>query len=148
MINIIMEKKCVLVTDDNAADYFLIQKALQECCPEVRLEWVKDGVELLAHLQKRPHPDVVLLDLNMPRKNGFEALNDIKARPELSHIPIVVLTTSRDEEHILQAYQVGSSGFIRKPASYPDLKKFMSAFARYWFDIVELPPNNRPFVAA
>lgn len=136
--------RCLLVTDDNPAYFSLVKKALEECCPEVCLEWAKDGTELLDYLEHNDHPDIILLDLNMPKKNGLEALEDIRAKPQFSHIPIVVLTTSDDESQILKAYRLGSNSYIKKPFTYSDLKNFLSAFGRYWFDVALLPPKDLP----
>lgn len=136
------ENKCILVTDDNPADFHLLKKALDECCPGVCVEWAEDADALINHLETSAHPDIVLLDINMPRKNGLEALAEIRERPEFSHIPIVMLTTSENDEHILKAYRNGSNTYVRKPFSYRDLKNFLSVFQHYWFEIATLPPRH------
>jgi CheY-like chemotaxis protein len=88
-----------------------------------------------------PRPGLILLDLNMPRKDGREALEEIKADPHLQMIPIVVLTTSQAEEDILRSYNLGVSGYITKPVKFDDLIAVMQALGKYWFEIVELPPT-------
>ncbi len=89
-----------------------------------------------------PRPGLVLLDLNMPRKDGREALREIKSDPELRRIPIVVLTTSRAEEDILRSYDLGVNSFCTKPVTFDGLVKLMRTMACYWFEIVELPPGT------
>ncbi len=89
-----------------------------------------------------PRPGVILLDLNMPRKDGREALREIKADPDLRRIPVVVLTTSKAEEDILRTYDLGVNSFIVKPVTFADLVEVMRTLGRYWFEIVELPPDS------
>lgn len=137
--------KRILIADDNPADYFLIRKAFGDCCPEVCLEWVRDGDALIDHLEKSSHPDIVLMDLhNMPKRNGLEALRMLKARKDFSHIPVVVLTTGAHEERVIQAYRDGFNTYIRKPDSYVKLKNFLKTFKEYWFDVAQLPPKRLP----
>ena len=109
---------------------------------------VEDGEELMDYLLQRgcylapdaaPRPGLILLDLNMPRKDGREALREIKADPVLRQIPVVVLTTSRAEEDILRSYDLGVNSFITKPVSFDGLVEVMRALATYWFEIVRLP---------
>jgi CheY-like chemotaxis protein len=110
---------------------------------------VKDGDELLDFLLRRgaytepqpPRPTLILLDLNMPRKDGREALAEIKQNPALCNIPVIVMTTSRVEEDILKAYELGVSSFIRKPVTFEQLCHVLRIFDQYWLQIVELPPN-------
>ena len=115
------------------------------------LRFVEDGEELLDYLYHRnqytdplssPTPGLILLDLNMPRKDGREALREIKADPELRRIPVVVLTTSKAEEDIYRTYDLGANSFITKPVSFDGLVSVMRDIGRYWIEIVELPPNH------
>jgi len=115
------------------------------------LRFVEDGDDLLDYLYNRgrfsnaaeaPRPGLILLDLNMPRKDGREALREIKADPELRRIPIVVLTTSKAEEDIYRTYDLGANSFITKPVSFEGLVAVMRDIGRYWIEIVELPPTH------
>ena len=111
------------------------------------LYFVEDGVELLDYLHRRgkyadaPRPDLILLDLNMPRMDGREALAEIKTDPNLRCIPVVVLTTSAAEEDIVRSYDLGVSGFITKPVTFDELVEAMRIVGEYWFAIVKLPPK-------
>ena len=108
---------------------------------------VKDGEELLEYLRRQgafsksetPQPSLILLDLNMPRKDGREALREIKSDPKLRHIPVVVLTASRAEEDVVRSYEYGVNSFITKPVTFQGLVDAMKALGRYWFEVVELP---------
>ncbi len=128
----------------------LNREALAESRLRNGLLFVEDGEELLDYLYGRgqytvpgraPRPDLILLDLNMPRKDGREALAEIKADPDLRRIPIVVLTTSKAEEDILRTYDLGVSGFITKPATFEGLVEATRVMTTYWFQIVKLPPK-------
>jgi len=140
----------ILLADDDADDRMLARDALAESRLGNDLRFVEDGEELLDYLNHRgkfsapessPTPGLVLLDLNMPRKDGREALREIKADPALRHIPIVVLTTSKAEEDIYRTYDLGVNSFITKPVTFQGLVAVMRAVGRYWFEIVELPPS-------
>ena len=143
----------LLMADDDADDCLLTKDALAESRVLNELHFVHDGEQLLAYLHcdepyadpaASPRPDLILLDLNMPRKDGREALRDIKADPTLRLIPVVVLTTSKAEEDILRTYDLGASAFITKPVTFEGLVEVMKTLGRYWFEIVKLPPpNNR-----
>jgi CheY-like chemotaxis protein len=140
----------ILMADDDDDDFVLTQKALKESKLLNTLVRVKDGEELMDYLLARGayegkdvlRPGVILLDLNMPRMDGREALKAIKATPELSNIPIVVFTTSKAEEDIYRSYQLGSNSFITKPVTFENLITVMKALGTYWFEIVELPHAN------
>ena len=112
---------------------------------------MEDGEELLEYLQRRgryadlkdaPLPGLILLDLNMPRKDGREALKEIKADANLRRIPIVVLTTSKAEEDILRTYDLGVNSYITKPVTFKSLVELIKLLGRYWFEVVELPPDD------
>ena len=141
----------ILLADDDPEDCLLAQEALEEARFADYLYFVEDGEELMDYLYHRgPYtdlipsslPDLILLDLNMPRKDGREALGEIKADPQLRRIPIVVLTTSKAEEDIHRAYDLGVNSFITKPVTFEGLVDVIKTLSRYWFEIVELPPNK------
>lgn len=138
----------ILMAEDDADDRLMAQRALEDKRLVNDLRFVEDGQELLDYLRREgdytdpadaPTPGVILLDLNMPRKDGREALAEIKADPALRCTPVVVLTTSRSEEDILRSYNLGVSSFITKPVSFEGLVDAMKVFRRYWLQIVELP---------
>lgn len=141
----------ILLAEDDPDDRYLISEALDESQVLARLYFVADGEELLDYLYHRgqyadtsawPPPDLILLDLNMPLKDGREALGEIKANPELRQIPVVVLTTSRTREDIRKTYSLGSSGYISKPDSFGELINIMQEIGRYWHEVVALPPEE------
>lgn len=137
----------ILMADDDDDDFVLTKKALGESRLLNRLIRVRDGEELLDYLHRKgdynaenaPRPGVILLDLNMPRKDGREALKEIKSDDTLRNIPVVVFTTSKAEEDIYKTYQLGVNSFITKPVTFDNLTKVMRALGNYWFEIVELP---------
>jgi CheY-like chemotaxis protein len=142
----------ILVADDDADDRLLMKEALEENRLANDLHFVQDGEELMEYLCHSgqytdsiaaPRPSLILLDLNMPRKDGREALKEIKANPHLKQIPVVVLTTSKAEEDILRTYDLGVSSFIAKPVTFESMVEIMKMLGRYWFEIVELPNNSR-----
>lgn len=135
----------VLVAEDAVADRLLLQEAFQGAGEAVDLRLVNDGNELLAYLHRREPwttarlPDVILLDLNMPGMDGFEALAHIKAHPELRSIPVVVLTTSRNEDDVAKAYAMGANTYVPKPDSFDELAVVIQALCRFWFSTCALP---------
>jgi CheY-like chemotaxis protein len=140
--------KIILMADDDEDDRLLAQDALKEAWPEGNLRFVQNGEELLDYLNQRgayaaaesaPRPGLILLDLNMPRKGGCEALREIKAEPSLRHIPIVIFTTSKADTDVALIYQLGASSFIAKPFQFEELVKLMRLLAEYWFQTVVLP---------
>jgi CheY-like chemotaxis protein len=143
------EPLCILIAEDNEDDYLLARDALKECNPEIDLRWVKDGEDLMDYLLHRgvykdsvefPLPNLLLLDLSMPRKNGREALKEIRALPGLRRLPIVVLTTSHSEEDILFSYDQGANSFISKPIGFEPFVQVMRSICGYWFGHTALPP--------
>lgn len=140
----------ILMADDDDDDFMLTQKALKESKLLNRLVRVRDGEELIEYLtqtgeyagQSVERPGVILLDLNMPRKDGREALKEIKSNPDLNDIPVVVFTTSKAEEDIYKSYKLGVNSFITKPVTFENLIAVMTSLGKYWFEIVELPSNN------
>ena len=141
----------ILMADDDDDDFLLTQKALKESKLLNQLIRVTDGEELIEYLRRTgkytssadyPRPGVILLDLNMPRKDGREALKEIKSDPNLSSIPVIVFTTSKAEEDIYRSYKLGVNSFITKPVTFDNLTQVMRTLGAYWFEIVELPKNN------
>lgn len=141
----------ILIADDDPDDRLLTQEAFAESRLTNSIHFVENGEELMNYLQRQgkyqdaaiaPRPGIILLDLNMPRKDGREAIRDIKADPTLRHIPIVVLTTSNTEQDIRHSYDLGVSSFIIKPVTFAGLVKLIQALAHYWFEIVQLPNQD------
>ncbi len=142
----------ILMADDDADDRMLARDALAESRLTNDLYIVSDGQELMDYLKRRgayedpdssPAPGVILLDLNMPRKDGFEVLAEIRRDPELRRIPVVILTTSKAEEDVYRGYDLGANSFVTKPVTFEGLVEAMKALGQYWFEIVELPAEFR-----
>lgn len=138
----------ILIADDDDEDRMLARDALNESRLANTVFFVEDGVDLLDFLYQRgpysnsaPRPGLILLDINMPRMNGFEALREIRRDPDLRSIPVVMLTTSRAEEDIVRSYDLGVNSFISKPVTFEGLVDVMRTLGRYWFEIVDLPGN-------
>jgi CheY-like chemotaxis protein len=137
----------IVVAEDDPDDQLLTREALEENRVTNAVSFVNDGQELLDYLrQEGPYaeqaplrPDLILLDLNMPRKDGREALAEIKADPALRSIPVVILTTSKADEEIQRAYDLGANSFIVKPVTFEGLVSAIRVLAQYWFSIVRLP---------
>ena len=141
----------ILIADDDPDDRMLIKDALEESRLVNYLRSFEDDGELMDYLYRRgkytepmdsPRPALILLDLNMPRKDGRGALREIKADPDLRRIPIVVLTTSKAEEDISRSYDLGVNAYIVKPVKFEVLVDVMKRLVRYWFEIVTLPPER------
>ncbi len=141
----------ILMADDDEDDILLAEKALKKGKLLNALYSVHDGEELLDYLFRRnqysdptqaPRPGVILLDLNMPRKDGREALKEIKSHEQLRDIPIIVFTTSKAEEDIYRSYKLGVNSFITKPVTFDKLIDVMQMLGRYWFEIVSLPTEE------
>ncbi len=142
----------ILVADDDPEDCMLIKDAFKEGLLVNGLRFVEDGEELMDYLRRRgkykdpsssPRPGVVLLDLNMPRKDGREALKEIKSDSDLRSIPVVILTTSKEEEDVLRSYNLGANSYITKPVTFPGLVDAIKSLGKYWFEFVELPQERR-----
>ncbi len=135
----------ILVCDDDHEDQLLIEHAFAEACIEAEFRFTGDGVELTEYLQKcnkdgkSPYPDIILLDLNMPRMDGSQALEWIKSHPQHRAIPVVVYTTSRDPVEIRRCYAAGANSFMTKCSSLWDLVEKVRAFSKYWTETAELP---------
>jgi CheY-like chemotaxis protein len=139
----------ILMAEDDSDDRLLVRDAVAECDWEGDLRFVENGEELLDYLWRRgkytqastaPRPGLILLDLNMPRKDGREALREIKADAELRRIPVVVLTTSKADTDVGRIYDLGANSFISKPIQFDALVDVMRVLGQYWFKIVEMPP--------
>ena len=137
----------VLLVEDNPGDAQLTRIALEDSKISIHLNVVEDGVEAMAFLRKQDkyvkaaHPDIVLLDLNLPRKDGREVLAEIKADENLKRIPVVILTTSQAEEDILKAYNLCANCYITKPVDFDQFVKIVQSIENFWFAIVKLPPE-------
>lgn len=138
----------ILLAEDDEDDYLLIRDALKESRVSNDIHWVRDGEELMHYLhrqgdyedpKKSPKPGIILLDLNMPKKDGREALKEIKSHPVLHNLPVVILTTSKSDEDIIRSYGLGVNSYIRKPVRFDDFVEVIKTLGKYWFEIVELP---------
>jgi CheY-like chemotaxis protein len=141
----------ILIADDDPDDRRLTQEAFEENHLANDLRFVEDGEELLDYLHQRgkyaadgaaPTPGLILLDLNMPRKDGREALQEIKADVRLRNIRVVVMTTSKAEEDVLRSYNLSAASYITKPVTFDRLVEVIRTLGKYWLEIVELPPNG------
>ena len=140
----------ILLCDDDEDDRLLTIQALEKAHISNAIESVEDGEQLLDYLYQRgayagetgaaPRPGLILLDLNMPKMDGREALKIIKSDPKLRDIPVVILTTSSFDQDIIRSYELGVNTFITKPVTFPGLVDAMNVLGRYWLEIVELPP--------
>ena len=139
--------RTILMADDDPDDCLLVRDAMGESKQPHDLRIVRDGQQLLDYLRRLgewqspdvPRPDLILLDLKMPRKDGREALSELKADPRLRSIPIVVFTTSTARDDIGFCYRMGVNSYITKPATFRGLVDLMATLSKYWFDLVELP---------
>lgn len=138
----------ILIADDDEDDRMFTKEAFDENFEDNEIRFVNDGVELLDYLRRKnkyanpassPRPSIILLDLNMPRMDGREALQEIKNDPKLRTIPVVILTTSKAEHDIAKTYDLGVNCFITKPVSFTAFLEVTRTLGHYWFDIVKLP---------
>ncbi len=142
----------VLMADDDADDRLLAKDAAEECHLPAEVRFVEDGEDLMDYLNRAgkyaqteaPRPALILLDLNMPRKDGREALREIKQKPDLRKIPVIILTTSTSDTDIAHIYDLGANSFISKPVTFDSLVKVLRMIGSYWFDTVELPVHQIP----
>jgi len=141
----------ILLAEDDPDDRLLTRRALEKSGLANTVDTVEDGEELMKYLRHEgeyadaeaaPRPGMILLDLNMPRMDGREALKKIKSDSELRRIPVIVLTTSEAEQDILQSYDLGVNAFVTKPVTFDDLANALQALGEFWFEIVKLP-NER-----
>ena len=143
----------ILMADDDEDDRQMTLEAMEEARLANEMRFVVDGEELMDYLHRRgayangadaPRPGIILLDLNMPKKDGREALAEIKSDPDLRRIPVVVLTTSRADEDVFRTYDLGVNSFITKPVTFAGLVEVAQSFSHYWLEIVDLPRNGGP----
>ena len=141
----------ILMADDDADDRLMTKEAFEESKLVNDLRFVEDGVELLDYLQRRgkyadpassPRPGLILLDLNMPKKDGREALKEIKADPRLKNIRVVILTTSKAEEDIYRTYDLSAASYITKPVTFASMAEVVKVLGKYWLEIVALPAED------
>jgi CheY-like chemotaxis protein len=138
----------ILLVEDNPGDVRLTQEALKEGKVLNRLSVVRDGVEAMLFLNRKekykdaPRPDIIWLDLNLPKKNGREVLGEIKENPDLMRIPVVILTISKDEQDILKSYDLHANCYITKPVDLSQFINVVKSIEDFWLTIVKLPPNN------
>jgi CheY-like chemotaxis protein len=141
-------KEIILMADDDLDDRTFAKTAFERSRPTAKIHFVEDGEELLDYLTRRgpyadparsPWPDLVLLDLNMPKKTGYEILQEIRSNPRLKRLPVVVFTTSQSEADVVRCYELGSNSFITKPATFEKLVEATHTISKYWLDTVELP---------
>lgn len=141
----------VLMAEDDAEDRMLVKEAWEESMLANDLRFVEDGEQLIDYLHRRgryaspdesPRPGLILLDLKMPRKDGLEALKEIKEDPDLRTIPVVVLTSSKAEQDIVNSYDLGASSYIIKPVTFEKLVETMKTLRHYWLEIVDLAPKE------
>ena len=135
----------ILLVEDNPGDVRLTQEGFREGKVTNNLHVVTDGVEAMEFLRKEggfsdsPRPDLILLDLNLPKKSGTEVLEEIKSDPDLRHIPVVMLTTSRDEQDILKSYELHCNCYITKPVGFQQFMEVVKSISEFWLMVVELP---------
>lgn len=141
----------VLLAEDDADDRQTVREAFVEARLLNDMRYVVDGQDLMDYLLHEgkytapaaaPRPGIILLDFNMPKMDGREALREIKANPDLRRIPVVVLTTSKAEEDVFRSYDLGASSFITKPVTFSSMVETIKVLGEYWFEIVELPKNH------
>lgn len=141
----------ILMADDDSDDRSFAAEAVHESRTDGRLDFVVDGEDLLSYLRREgrygvlrdePLPGLILLDLNMPRMDGREALDEIRNDPSLRHLPVVIFTTSRADEDVIYSYQHGANSYVIKPSSFHEFVQLMRELGKYWFRVVELPPST------
>lgn len=142
----------ILLVEDNENDVILTRLAFKQAKLAIRLHHVKDGEQCMAFLRKQgaytaaPTPDIILLDLNMPRMDGREVLAEISADENLRHFPVVILTTSSEEQEILKMYELRCSSYIIKPVNFEQFVRVIRQFADYWLEVVVLPSPPKPAI--
>ncbi|MEA5461526.1 response regulator [Arcicella sp. LKC2W] len=141
------KRRTILIADDDEDDRFLVKSALDDCQVSCAVKYVENGVEVMSYLEKgdghgdsQHKPSLILLDLNMPKKDGREALKEIKNNPDLRSVPVIILTTSKAIEDINLCYGLGANGYIVKPNSFSELANTLKILTKFWLDVVTLPP--------
>jgi CheY-like chemotaxis protein len=139
----------ILLVEDNAGDARLAIEALKESKVKNNLTWVKNGVEAMEFLRKEGEhnnanrPDLIFLDLNMPKKDGREVLYEIKSDIDLKSIPVVILTVSKAEQDIVKSYDLHANCYVTKPLDFEQFMHVVKSIEEFWFTIVKLPPNHK-----
>lgn len=135
----------ILLVEDSPSDVLMTQEALQSAKVVNNLHVVEDGVEAMAYLRRTgpyadsPRPHLILLDINLPRKNGMEVLAEVKADPDLRQIPVIVLTTSKAEEDVIRAYGLRTNAYITKPVDFVNFASVIRSIEHFWFAVVTIP---------
>lgn len=138
----------ILLVDDNPADVALTQEAFEDNKLCNNLSVVNNGVEAMDYLRRKnpyassPRPDIILLDLNMPKKDGREVLAEIKADDDLKYIPVVIMTVSKDDKDILESYRLHANCYIKKPVKFTEFVEVVRSLENFWFSVVTLPPTK------
>ena len=138
----------ILMVEDSAGDAELMLDFLEQSKVKNRIHWVKDGEAAMKFLHGegeyagKPVPDLILLDLNLPRKDGREVLSEVKTNPRLAHIPVVILTSSKSETDIVRSYQLQANCYITKPVDLDQFVKVIRSIDEFWLSVVRLPPNG------
>lgn len=137
----------ILIADDDADDRMFLEQAMRQNGYDQGIHFVEDGEDLMDYLRRQgryndgnaPWPDMLILDLNMPRKNGFQALSEIKDDPKLRRLPVIVMTTSSADEDVVKTYNLGVNSFVTKPFNFNRLVEIVGTMKTYWMDTVKLP---------
>lgn len=137
----------ILIADDDADDRMFLEQAMRQNGYDQDIRFVEDGEELMEYLKRQgrynelnaPWPNMLILDLNMPRKNGFQALSEIKDDPKLRRLPVIVMTTSSADEDVVKTYNLGVNSFVTKPFNFNRLVEMVGTLKTYWMDTVKLP---------
>ncbi|HTW91147.1 MAG TPA: response regulator [bacterium] len=138
----------ILMVEDSAGDAELMLDFLEQSKVKNRIHWVKDGEAAMAFMHRegeyadKPTPDLILLDLNLPKKDGREVLSEVKADPRLSSIPVVILTSSKSETDIVRSYRLQANCYITKPVDLDQFVKVIRSIDEFWLSVVRLPPNG------
>lgn len=137
----------ILICEDNLGDVYIIKNALENSTSNYDLHHVDNGESALNYLQKigeyqnASRPDLILLDLNLPKKHGFEVLQEIKTNPDFKTIPVIILTSSKSDQDILKSYELFGSCFVTKPFNFEDFSDAMQDIEKFWLNLVQLPPK-------
>jgi CheY-like chemotaxis protein len=137
----------ILIADDDADDRMFLEQAMRQNGYDQGIQFVEDGEDLMDYLRRQgryndmnaPWPNMLILDLNMPRKNGFQALSEIKDDPKLRRLPVIVMTTSSADEDVIKTYNLGVNSFVTKPFNFNRLVEMVGTLKTYWMDTVKLP---------
>ncbi len=140
----------ILVCEDNLGDVYIIRNSLQNSLTKYNLDHVANGEAAMNYLKRKgvyegvSRPDLILLDLNLPKKPGFEILQEIKTHPDLKTIPVVILTSSKSDQDMVKSYELYSSGFVTKPSDFDEFVSAIRKIENYWLNLVQLPPKLAP----